>query len=121
MNLKIHLQCNLIKKRHKDNQLPPVNGPKPNGYHSNPNSTNPRKQEARKLNVDKDESGIYKARKNNYDNARTIEDNHNLNLDIPVNFRKAEEVKEEVLIIFWLFNLTCCFSFNYNITLRLMI
>ncbi len=77
--------------------MPPVNGAKQNGYHSNPNSTNPRKQEARKLNVDKDESGIYKARNNNHDNAKTIEDNHNMYVDIPVNFRKAEEVKENVI------------------------
>lgn len=58
---------------------------------------NQRKTEPKKLNVDKDESGIYKARNNNHDNAKTIDDGHNMYVDLPVDYRKANEVKEHIV------------------------
>lgn len=71
--------------RHKENStqsnpLPPVVGPKTNKI--NPN----------KLNVDKDESGIYKARNYNNENAKTIDDGHDMFVDMPVDFKKANRV-----------------------------
>ena len=62
------------------NVLPPVVGPKT----KNPNPN--------RLNVDKDESGIYKARHSSYDTAKTVDDGHDMFVDMPVDFKKANRV-----------------------------
>ena len=72
----------LIKNRHKENRandLPPL---------KNANSRN-------KVDVDKDESGIFKARNNNRDShAKTIPDSHDMYVDKPVDYRNAKPVTQ---------------------------
>jgi hypothetical protein len=74
---------NFIYKRHKENRsdLPPL------------------KQNARnRVDVDKDEGGIFKARNNNRDNnAKTIPDSHDMYIDKPVDYRNAKPVIQVIL------------------------
>ena len=70
--------------RHKENtaqsnMLPPVVGPK---------TKNPSR-----LNVDKDEGGVYKARNASQDHAaKTVDDGHDMFVDMPVDFKKANRI-----------------------------
>lgn len=111
---------NLIKKlmkkknfqRHKDNNnrrensLPPVSGPKPNSntnsYNGYQASNSNKNQNGNKVNVDKDESGFYKARQNN-DHAKTVPDNHNMYVDMPADYKKTKQVVHVCLIILFPF------------------
>jgi hypothetical protein len=78
----------ILFSRHKENRdLPPVTGPKPNGINQNRNQN-------RQLNVDKDDGGIYKARNNNSNNARTIQDSRDMYVDKPIDYRRADRVIE---------------------------
>jgi hypothetical protein len=46
-----------------------------------------------RVDVDRDESGIFKARNNNRDNnAKTIPDSHDMYIDKPVDYRNAKPV-----------------------------
>lgn len=45
------------------------------------------------VNVDKDDNGLYKAR-NHSNNADTIEDNPNMYVDMPVDYKKTEQVDD---------------------------
>jgi hypothetical protein len=99
--------------------LPPVVGPKPNqnqhynsnlsgstnnsiynnnqngygyGANSNNNNNNPNNRN-RNLNVDKDESGFYKARQADHNaHDRTVPDNHDMYVDMPVDYKKSKQV-----------------------------
>lgn len=62
--------------------MPPVRGP----YGRNQSNNN------RQLNVDQDESGIYKAKPSSYDNAKTVPDNRQMYTDLPVDYKRANEV-----------------------------
>ncbi len=59
----------------------------------------PLKQNARnRVDVDKDEGGIFKARNNNRDNnAKTIPDSHDMYIDKPVDYRNAKPVIQVIL------------------------
>jgi hypothetical protein len=96
--------------------LPPVGGPKPqsnnssgsypsqtnnynnnnnnnNNYYNNYNNQNRNANQNNKLNVDKDESGFYKARQPvNNNNSNTIPDNRNMYVDMPVDYKKSNQV-----------------------------
>ena len=61
--------------------MPPVRNGRP-----------PQNSNSKPLNVDRDDGGIYKARNNNYDNARTVPDNNHMYTDMPVDYRRANEV-----------------------------
>ena len=63
----------------QSNMLPPVVGPK---------TKNPSR-----LNVDKDEGGVYKARNASQDHAaKTVDDGHDMFVDMPVDFKKANRI-----------------------------
>ncbi len=60
----------------------------------NGNRRQPQQQVERvKLNVDKDEGGIYKAnaRRNN-EHVGTVEDGHDMYVDMPVDYKKTDQV-----------------------------
>ena len=47
------------------------------------------------MNVDKDDNGLYKARNyNNNNNADTIDDNPNMYVDMPVDYKRTEQVDD---------------------------
>ncbi len=45
------------------------------------------------IDVDRDEGGIYKARKNKNKDIKEIPDSEDMHLDLPVNRRRAEEIE----------------------------
>ena len=52
------------------------------------------------MNVDRDDGGIYKARNNNNNNARTIQDSRDMYVDKPIDYRRADRVIEVNWFIF---------------------
>ena len=78
-----------------------MSGPKPHmsnsgsqqsSNYSNYHANNNNNRNLNKTNVDKDESGFYKARQNNGYDARTVPDNRNMYVDMPVDFKRSNQV-----------------------------
>lgn len=69
----------------REGSLPPVIGPKPN-------RNNQAKQNNSRLDVDRDEGGIFKAKNKNSNNVKTVQDSNELYVDMPVDFKKAKQI-----------------------------
>ena len=69
------------------------------------------KQSKRQVNVDKDESGIYKARTNNRHHAHTVADDRNMYVDMPADYKKPNQVihVNVILLVFILFSIIIWF------------
>jgi hypothetical protein len=77
--------------------LAPISGPPHRRSNNNNNNsrTSLQKTNSKRLNVDKDESGFYKA-KHNQNDAKTVNDGEHVVTEMPADFRRASIVSDEV-------------------------
>ncbi|CAF0856314.1 unnamed protein product [Brachionus calyciflorus] len=78
------------KEQKREGSLPPVIGPKPNRQNQNSQKSN-----NSRLDLDRDEGGIFKAKNKNPNNAKTIQDSKDMYVDMPVDYRKPREIIDE--------------------------
>ena len=79
----------MLNFRHKEpsrreGSLPPVIGPR--GNRGSQKSNNSR------LDLDRDDGGVFKAKQKNNNNAKTIQDSKDMYIDMPVDYRKPKEI-----------------------------